>query len=134
MDSRFSLSETRNCTRMLDLVPLVGLFAEVGRTTLRVAQFRPLAAVLDKPVVRKLHGAGHEFCWSPEAQLGERKHEGWELVIECDAVGRSTIFVDRKEKLVLLHRKIDGPRHYFFQTAKPPSLGFEGFALSQSSH
>ncbi len=120
---------------MLDLVRLVGLFAEIGRTKLKVAQFRPLAAVLDKPVVRKLHAAGHEFLWSPEAQLGELKHAGWELVTECDAVGQSTIFMDRKEELVLLHRKIDGPRHYFFQTAKPPSLGFEGFALTcQASH
>ncbi len=117
---------------MLDLVRLVDLS---GRTKLKVAQFRPLAAVLDKPVVRKLHTAGHEFLWSPQAQLGERKHAGWELVIECDAVGRSTIFMDRKEELVLLHRKIDGPRHYFFQMAKPPSLGFEDFAATfRSSH
>ncbi len=103
---------------MLDLVRLVGLFAEVGRTKLKVAQFRPLAAVLDKPVVRKLHASGHEFYWSPEAQLGERKHAGWNLVIECDAIGRYTIFMDRKEELVLLHRKIDGPRHYFFPNSR----------------
>jgi DNA mismatch repair protein MutH len=88
---------------MLDLAHLVGLFAEVGRTKLKVAQFRPLAAVLEKPVVRKLQAAGHEFYWSPQAQLGERKHKGWELVIECDTVGRSTIFMDRKGELVLLH-------------------------------
>ncbi len=120
---------------MLDLIRLVGLFAEVGRTKLKVSQFRPLAAVLDKPVVRKLHAAGHEFSWSPEAHLDKRKHAGWELVIECDAVGRPTIFTDRKEELVLLHRKIDRRCHYFFQTAKPPSLGFESFALtSRSSH
>ncbi len=103
---------------MLDLARLTDLFAEVGRTKPKVAQFRPLAAVLDKPGVRKLHAAGHEFYWSPEAQLGERKHAGWDLVIECDAIGRSTIFVDRREELVLLHRKIDGPRHYFFPNSK----------------
>ncbi len=80
---------------MLDLIRLVDLFAEVGRRKPKVAQFRPLAAVLDKPVVRKLHAAGHEFLWSPQEQLGQRKHKGWELVIERDAVGRSTICMDR---------------------------------------
>jgi DNA mismatch repair protein MutH len=121
---------------MLDLARLVGLFAEVGRTELKVAQFRPLAAVLEKPVVRKLQAAGHEFYWSPQAQLGARKHEGWELVIECDAVGRSTLFTDRKGELVLLHREgSTAPAIIFSKQAKPPSLGFEGFALtSQSSH
>ncbi len=57
------------CARMLDLVCLVRLFTEVGGTKLKVAQFRPLAAVLGKPVVRKLRAAGHEFYWSPQAQL-----------------------------------------------------------------
>jgi hypothetical protein len=89
------------------------LFAEVsspaeGQTKPKVAHFRPLASVLNEPVVSKLHAAGHEFCWSDEEQLRARKDEGWRLVLGRDANGHHTIFMDRKEKLVLLHRKRQG--------------------------
>jgi hypothetical protein len=39
------------------LARLARLFGEVGRTELNVAKSRPLAAVLDKPAVRKLRAA-----------------------------------------------------------------------------
>jgi hypothetical protein len=98
---------------VVDAVRLVRLFAEVFRlaespTKPKVAHFRPLASVLNEPVVSKLHAAGHEFCWSDEEQMRARKDEGWRLVLGRDANGQPTIFMDRKEKLVLLHRKSQG--------------------------
>lgn len=103
----------RGARLLVDLVHLVRLFAEAfgsaeDQTKLKVARFRPLAAVLNEPVVRNLHAADHEFYWSNEAQLLARKSEGWRLVLGRDAMGRPTIFMDRKEELVLLHRKKAG--------------------------
>ncbi len=95
---------------MVDLVRLMGIFGDEvfgpaqRWTKPKVTHFRLLAAVLEEPVVRRLHAAGHEFCWSREAQLPDRKHHGWKLVVQRDAVERPTIFMDRKEELVLLHR------------------------------
>jgi hypothetical protein len=95
---------------VVDLVRLMRLFAEVsgaveGRIKPNVAHFRPLAAVLNEPVVSELYAADHEFCWSDQEQLRARKDEGWRLVLGHDAGGRPMVFADRKEKLVLLHRK-----------------------------
>lgn len=98
---------------MVDLVLLMRLFGKVSgaaedQTKPKVAHFRPLASVLNEPVVSKLQAAGHEFCWSDEKQLCARKNEGWWLVLGRDAIGRPAIFMDPEEKLVLLHRKTRG--------------------------
>ncbi len=95
---------------MIDLLSLLDIFADdlSGTAKVRkkpkVAHFRPLAAVLEEAVVRQLHAAGHEFSWSREEQLARGKQDGWRLVVQQDAAGRGTIFMDRREELVLLHR------------------------------
>ena len=94
----------RGARPLIDLVHVVRLFAEDCKKP-KVVCFRPLAAVLNEPAVEKLRTARHEFRWSNEAELVARKHEGWWLVLGHDSKGQPTIFMDRKEELVLLHRR-----------------------------
>ncbi len=91
---------------------LISLFGEAfvtakGPAKPKIVCFRPLAAVLNKPAVYRLQAAGHEFLWSREEQLRERKLKGWKPVVERDAIGGFTVFMDRMEELVLLHRERD---------------------------
>jgi hypothetical protein len=96
----------RGARPLIDLVHVVRLFAEDCKKP-KVVCFRPLAAVLNEPAVEKLRAARHEFRWSNEAELVARKHEGWCLVLGCDSNNKElpAIFMDRKEELVLLHRR-----------------------------
>jgi hypothetical protein len=97
---------------LIDHVRAVRLFADDCKKP-NVVCFRPLAAVLDEPAVQKLQAARHEFRWSNEAELLARKNEGWWLVLGHDSKGQPTIFMDRKEELILLHRRSQSGRTVF---------------------
>lgn len=114
---------------MIDLVHVVRLFAEDCKKP-KVAHFRPLAAVLDVPAIQKLHAARHEFRWSNEAELLARKNEGWWLVLAHDTNGQPTIFTDREEELVLLHRRSQGVKPFLLSHVALKSPG----ALRDNPH
>jgi hypothetical protein len=42
--------------------------------------------------------------WANATRLRQLKRDGWLPVFERDAIGRPTIFTDRLEELVLVHR------------------------------
>jgi hypothetical protein len=94
---------------MIDLVALVGLFGEVfgvakNWTTPSIARFERLEDVEQETVVRELKAAGQELFWARETRLRQLKREGWKPVFERDKIGRPTIFMDRNQELVLVHR------------------------------
>jgi hypothetical protein len=111
---RFLLGGRFFARRQTVSADLMSLFSETfvtakGPTKPKIVHFRPLAAVLNESVVCQLQAAGHEFYWSLKDQLRERTLKGWRLVVGRDAIGRLTVFMDRKEQLVLLHRDQDRP-------------------------
>jgi hypothetical protein len=94
---------------MIDLVALMGLFGEVFGLAKNwrvptVARFERLEDAEQEKVFRDLKAAGHEFGWVREARLRQLKREGWKPVFERDKIGRPTIFMDRLQELVLVHR------------------------------
>jgi hypothetical protein len=119
----------RGARPLIDVVRAVRLFA-VDCKKPKVACFRPLAVVLDEPTVQKLQAAHHEFRWSSEAELLARKNEGWWLALGHDSKGRPTIFMDREEELVLLHRRSQRVGTAFFGHAALNWLG----GYSKTSH
>ncbi|MFZ0149121.1 MAG: hypothetical protein WBG18_23235 [Xanthobacteraceae bacterium] len=94
---------------MIDLVALAGLFGEAfgltkNWTAPNVARFERLEDAEQEKAVRDLKAAGHEFGWVRETRLRQLKREGWKPVFERDKIGRPTIFMDRLQELVLVHR------------------------------
>ena len=92
---------------MIDLAALVSLFAEALGATKgwpRIARFERLDDAERETVVHDLRAAGHELQWGRETRLRQLKRDGWKPVFERDAMGRPTIFMDRLEELVLVHR------------------------------
>jgi len=99
----------RRCTTMIDLAALGGLFVDVFGiskewSTPKMIRFEHLDDILHEKVVRDLEAEGHELIWVREARLRPLQREGWKPVIERDKFGRPSIFVDRREELVLVHR------------------------------
>jgi hypothetical protein len=88
----------------IDLVGLTTLFVDVfGEST---GWTEPRAVRINdaqEPVVRDLEKAGHRLLWSRQELLRQRKLDGWKPVFERDAIGRPTIFLDRRGETVLLH-------------------------------
>jgi hypothetical protein len=98
---------------MIDLIALGTLFAEIFPATKRwrepkVERVGHLADINDEEVVIGLRAKGHELGWVLETRLRQLKREGWAPVVERDAIGRPTIFVDRNEELTLVHRPKQG--------------------------
>jgi len=94
---------------MIDLAALGSLFVDVFGiskewSTPKMRRFEHLDDILHEKVVRDLEAEGHELIWVREARLRPLQREGWKPVIERDKFGRPSIFVDRREELVLVHR------------------------------
>ena len=68
----------------------------------------PLPDAEKEEVVLDLRKKGHELQWARDTRLRALKREGWEPVYERDAIGRPTIFTDRLQELVLVHRPSPG--------------------------
>ena len=103
------LKRGRCCTTMIDLAALGSLFVDVFGiskewSTPKMIRFEHLDDILHEKVVRDLEAEGHELIWVREARLRPLQREGWKPVIERDKFGRPSIFVDRREELVLVHR------------------------------
>jgi hypothetical protein len=90
---------------MIELVGLAALFVDVFGAASGWTE--PKAVRIDdaqqEPVARDLVKAGHRLRWARQATLRQRKREGWKPVFERDAIGRPTIFLDRRGGTVLLH-------------------------------
>ena len=94
---------------MIDFAAIATIFVEVfgaskGWTEPKIARFDPLEEAEREKAVRDLTAAGHTFQWVPDTRLRQLKREGWLPVYERDAIGRPTIFTDRLQELVLVHR------------------------------
>ena len=94
---------------MIDLAALGSLFGDVFGiskewSTPKMIRFEHLDDILHQKVVRDLEAEGHELIWVREARLRPLQREGWKPVIVRDKFGRPSIFVDRREELVLVHR------------------------------
>jgi hypothetical protein len=94
---------------MIDLIALVGLFAEIFPATKgwrepKVERVEHLNDMDREEVVINVKAKGHEISWPRATRMRQLKREGWAPVVEHDALGRPTIFVDRKEELILMHR------------------------------
>jgi hypothetical protein len=94
---------------MIDLVALMGLFAEIFPATKgwrepKVERVEHLDAMESEEVVTSLKANGHELSWARETSMRRLKREGWAPVVERDRLGRPTIFTDRLQELVLVHR------------------------------
>jgi hypothetical protein len=94
---------------VIDLAALASLFVDVFGTSKewtepKVARLDPLDAAEQEASVRALRAKGHKLEWLPEIKLRQLKRDGWSPVFERDRIGRPTIFMDRLEELVLVHR------------------------------
>jgi len=91
---------------MIDLAALAALFFDASKewTEPKVARFDPLSDAEKEEVVLNLQKRGHELQWVRDARLRALKRAGWAPVYERDAIGRPTIFTDRLQELVLIHR------------------------------
>ena len=91
---------------MIDLAALATLFFEASKEWIepKVARFDPYSEAEKEDVVVKLRKKGHELQWVKDTRLRALKRGGWAPVYERDAIGRPTIFTDRLQELVLIHR------------------------------
>jgi hypothetical protein len=98
---------------MIDLIALVGLFAEIfpatkGWRAPKVERVGHLDDMDREEVVINLKAKGHELQWARETRMRQLKRDGWAPVIERDGIGRPTIFADRFDELILVHRPKQG--------------------------
>jgi hypothetical protein len=85
---------------------LVGAFGGlVGWVRPKVVRLEYLLDAEDEQVVRRLRTKGHELHWVLETQLGQLQRDGWKPVTQWDKIGRRSIFMDRREEIILLHRR-----------------------------
>jgi hypothetical protein len=92
---------------MIDLAALAALCFDASKewSEPKVARFDPLSDAEKEEVVLKLkEKKGLELQWVMDTRLRALKREGWAPVYERDAIGRPTIFTDRLQELVLVHR------------------------------
>jgi hypothetical protein len=99
---------------MIDLMAMAGLFGEAfglskNWTTPKVARFERFEDAEAEKTVIDLKAAGDELSWARATRLRQLQREGWKPVIERDALGRPTIYADRLEELVLVHRPKPAP-------------------------
>jgi hypothetical protein len=101
---------------MIDLAALAALCFDASKewTEPKVARFDPLSDAEKEKAVLNLRKKGHEFQWVKETRLRALKREGWGPVYERDAIGRPTIFTDRLQELVLVHRPPRGQASFRF--------------------
>jgi hypothetical protein len=98
---------------MIDLIALVGLFAEIfpatkGWRAPKVERVGHLDDMDRERVVIGLRAKGHEIAWPSATKLRQLKREGWQPVVEHDRLRRPTIFTDRFDELILVHRPKQG--------------------------
>jgi hypothetical protein len=98
---------------MINVIALVGLFAELFPATKRwrapkVERVGHLYDMDREEVVIGLKAKGHELSWAPETKMRQLKREGWVPVVEHDRLRRPTIFTDRFEEQILVHRPKQG--------------------------
>ena len=85
---------------------LVGPFGGLeGWVRPKVVRLEYLLDAEDEQVVRHLRTKGHELHWVLETQLGQLQRDGWKPVTQWDKIGRRSIFMDRREEIILLHRR-----------------------------
>ena len=91
---------------MIDPTGLASLFYDIFKDWKehRIAHVDPLSAIEQEPVYQDLKAKAHTFKWPRQTQLRQVAREGWQPVVERDQLGRGTIFVDRNEELILVHR------------------------------
>ena len=71
----------------------------------KVVRLEYLMDAEDEDVVRRLRAKGHELHWVLETRLREFQCDGWKPVTQWDKIGRRSIFMDRREEIILLHRR-----------------------------
>jgi hypothetical protein len=101
---------------MIDLAALAALFFDASKdwTEPKVARFDPLSDAEKEEVVLSLRKKGHELQWVRDTRVRALKRKGWKPVYERDAIGRPTIFTDRLQELVLVHRPPLGQASFRF--------------------
>ena len=77
----------------------------VGWVRPKVVRLEYLLDAEDEQVVRRLRTKGHELHWVLETRLGQLQRDGWKPVTQWDKIGRRSIFMDRREEIILLHRR-----------------------------
>ena len=98
---------------MVDLIGLGTLFAELFPATKgwrepKVERVEHLDGMDREEVVIGLRAKGHELQWARATRMRQLKREGWTPVVEHDRLGRPTIFSDRFQELILVHRPKQG--------------------------
>ena len=98
---------------MVDLIGLGTLFAEIFPATKgwrepKAERIERLDGMDREDVVIGLRAKGHEIEWARDAWMRQLKSEGWALVVEHDRLGRPTIFTDRFQEFILVHRPKQG--------------------------
>jgi hypothetical protein len=91
---------------MIDLAALGSLFFEASKEWRdpKVIRIDPLDSIEQEQVVRDLKAKRHELQWANAIRLRQLAHNGWKPVFERDRIGRPSIFMDRLEELILVHR------------------------------
>jgi len=91
---------------MIDLAGIANLFFEASKEWRepKVARIDPLEDIENEQIFKDLKAKGHTFEWAKTEHLRRLKREGWAPVHERDAIGRPTIFMDRLQELILIHR------------------------------
>ena len=90
---------------MIEIPSLATIFAELIKDWSKCKKVCiDLNEIDNEPVVQKLKAKGHKIEMRNELELRALARKGWKPVIERDAIGRPSIFVDRLEELVLVHR------------------------------
>ena len=91
---------------MIDLASLATLFVEVSKEWRepKIARIEPLEEIEKEDVYLDLKAKGHPMQWVNETRLRQLARAGWIPVVARDRLLRSTIFMDRKQELVLVHR------------------------------
>jgi hypothetical protein len=85
---------------------LVGPFGGLeGWVRPKVVRLEYLLDAEDEQVVRHLRTKGHELHWVLETRLRQLQRDGWKPVTQWDKIGRRSIFMDRREEIILLHRR-----------------------------
>jgi hypothetical protein len=93
---------------MIEIASLASLFVEVFGASKDWTEYKKVHldpnAIDDEQIVRELRTKGHKIELRNEMELRQLARKGWKPVIERDAIGRPSIFVDRLDELVLVHR------------------------------
>lgn len=85
----------------------------------KVVRFEYLIDAEEEKIVRQLRAKGHELHWVLVTRLPQLQRDGWKRVTQWDRIGRRSIFMDRREEIILLHRP--PPRRIAHERIAPAS-------------